>query len=176
MRAAHYRLGMRVLMSLVISLMLALLGGCSLMRDPAQSLLDTSELPMAAPGESFVALSGGACLGPCPVYQIFVFESGRVVFIGKQYTAKLGVIERQTTTAAYYDLKKLLLVRRAFSPRWRFRCVTDHPVFSIGDVHGAHSRTGTLDYGCPGQVDDLEAISAAFIRVADAQALIDKPK
>ncbi len=42
-------------------------------------------IPLWNPGEKFVAIAGGACQGTCPVYELYVFDDGRVIFVGKKY-------------------------------------------------------------------------------------------
>jgi hypothetical protein len=168
--------GMRYLLPVRIPLLIVLaltVGGCSLLREPPdRGFLVNRAGELATTGESYVALSGGACPGSCPVYEIFVFESGRVVFNGKENTAHPGVVERLTMPSEYFELKKLLSVRRAYSRRFHYGCRTDHASFDVGAIDGEQVRAGRLSYGCFNQVDDLEAITAAFIRVADAKTLI----
>src|SRR5688572_23545757 len=150
-----------------------LLYGCSLVREPPdRTFFENPAGAPASPGESFVALSGGACLGGCPVYEIFVFESGRIVFNGKEHTARAGFVERLTMPSAYFELRKLLAVGRAFSRRFHLGCRLDHAGFEVGAVEGERVRAGYLNYGCFNQVDDLDAITQAFIRVADVSSLI----
>jgi len=156
-----------------LTTVLFLLGGCSLVREaPETWLIENPDVPVAATGDNYVALSGGSCSGECPVYQIFVFESGRIVFIGKQHTRQLGVVERQTMPGVYYDLQKLIVVRGAFSRRFQIACSAGKPAFAVGAVQGTRVRTGYLDSGCFNQRGDLDAIRQAFVRVADASALI----
>ncbi len=52
-------------------------------------------IPLWNPGEKFVAIAGGACSGTCPVYELYVFDDGRVMFLGKKYTGKTGVWKKQ---------------------------------------------------------------------------------
>jgi uncharacterized protein DUF6438 len=169
-RKARYLRIVRIPLLIFIACMV---GGCSLFREPPDGdFLESREVALAAAGESYVVLSGGACLGPCPVYEIFVFESGRVVFNGKEHTVRAGLVERITMPSQYFELKKLLAVRRAYSRRFHVGCRTDHAGFEVGAVEGERVRVGHLNYGCFNQVDDLDAITAAFIRVADADTLI----
>ena len=44
-------------------------------------------------GEKFVAVGGGSCSGTCAVYELYVFDDGRVIFLGKKYTVWGQVIE-----------------------------------------------------------------------------------
>ncbi len=144
-----------------------LLCGCSLMRDPPEPTFGRDDALAITTGESFVVLSGAD-------YEIFVFESGRVMFNGKPSAARQGVVERQTMPSVYYELKKLIAVRSALSRRLHFGCRAGHPGFHVGAVEGQRVRAGYLNYGCFNQVDDLDALTAAFIRAADAAALIGK--
>ena len=52
-------------------------------------------------GETFLAVEGGACLGTCPMYEIYVFENGRVLFNGREYTRARGVVESRIEPSGY---------------------------------------------------------------------------
>jgi hypothetical protein len=141
------------------------------MRAPPDPSFGRPEIPVSR-GESFVVLSGGACAAGCPEFEVFVFESGRVVFNGLRNTVHAGIAERQTMPAVYFDLKKLLAVRSALSRGMHLGCRSGRPGFHVGAVKGDLVRAGYLNYGCFNQVDDLDAIKSAFIRAADATGLI----
>ena len=38
-------------------------------------------IPPWNPGEKFIGVSGSSCDGNCPVYELYVFDDGRVVFV-----------------------------------------------------------------------------------------------
>src|SRR5688572_23439045 len=61
-------------------------------------------IPLWNPGEKFVAIAGGACAGTCPVYEVYLFEDGRVIFAGKKFTGKVGVFRKQVTPDAYAEM------------------------------------------------------------------------
>src|SRR5690349_17252962 len=61
-------------------------------------------IPQWNPGDKFVAIAGGPCSGTCPVYELFVFNDGRVVFVGKKFTGKTGVVRKQMTPDVYAEL------------------------------------------------------------------------
>src|SRR4051812_30803292 len=61
-------------------------------------------IPLWNPGEKFVAIAGGACAGTCPVYELYVFDDGRVVFLGRKYTGKTGVWKKQMEPNVYAEL------------------------------------------------------------------------
>src|SRR5215510_12430825 len=64
----------------------------------------TGGIPQWNPGEKFVAIAGGACSGTCPVYELYVFDDGRVIFVGKKYTGKTGVWKKQMDKSVYAEL------------------------------------------------------------------------
>src|SRR6185503_1297034 len=61
-------------------------------------------IPQWNPGEKFVAIAGGACSGTCPVYELYVFSDGRVIFVGKKYTGKSGIWKKQMDPNVYAEL------------------------------------------------------------------------
>ena len=129
---------------------------------------------LVKPGETFLSLSGGACLGTCPAYEIYLFESGRVIFNGREFTTTRGVVESRVDPAAYGELAKILDAHYAFARRLRIHCMTDHPNFNVFSSRAGRVRSATLDYGCRGHRPDLEAIEAAFVRISRSEALIGK--
>src|SRR3954462_6966321 len=61
-------------------------------------------IPLWKPGEKFVAIAGGACSGTCPGYELYVFYDGRLIFVGKKFTGKSGVVRKQMTPDVYAEL------------------------------------------------------------------------
>ncbi len=52
-------------------------------------------IPLWNPGDKFIGVSGGTCSGTCPVYELYVFDDGRVVFNGRKDTSKVGRLEEE---------------------------------------------------------------------------------
>ena len=61
-------------------------------------------IPLWNPGEKFVAIAGGSCNGTCPVYELYVFDDGRVIFVGKKHTGKTGRWNKQMDPNVYAEL------------------------------------------------------------------------
>ena len=61
-------------------------------------------IPLWNPGEKFVAIAGGSCSGTCPVYELYVFDDGRVIFLGKKHTGKTGGWKKQMDPNVYAEL------------------------------------------------------------------------
>ena len=51
-------------------------------------------IPFWSPGDKFVAISSGKCDGTCPVYELYLFDDGRVVYSGRKDTRKRSINER----------------------------------------------------------------------------------
>src|SRR6476661_1048928 len=65
-------------------------------------------IPVWNPGEKFVAIASGSCSGSCPVYELYFFSDGRVVFIGKKDTGKLGTGRKQISPNGYAELLRTI--------------------------------------------------------------------
>ena len=61
-------------------------------------------IPLWEPGDRFVAISGGSCAGTCPVYELYVFEDGRVKFSGRKDTRRTGIATKQVSPEVYAEL------------------------------------------------------------------------
>jgi len=66
-------------------------------------------IPLWEPGDKFIGISGGSCNGTCPVYELYVFEDGRVVFSGRKGTAKAGVWNRKVEPSVYAELLTMIV-------------------------------------------------------------------
>src|SRR5262245_2154990 len=73
-------------------------------------------IPQWSPGDKFVAIAGGSCAGTCPVYELYVFEDGRVTFVGKKYTGKTGIWKKQMTPDVYAEVLTAVVHSRALDP------------------------------------------------------------
>ena len=116
-------------------------------------------IPIWNPGEKFVGVAGGTCSGNCPVYELYVFDDGRVVFVGRKDTGKVGVWNKKVAPEVYAELlttivrtkvldeeikrgtclkgRSMLMVMRSASGRQRhahavaeFRLREDTPIWS----------------------------------------------
>src|SRR6188474_2880483 len=66
-------------------------------------------IPLWEPGDKFIGISGGSCSGTCPVYELYVFEDGRVVFSGRKDTAKTGTWNKRVEPAVYAELLTMIV-------------------------------------------------------------------
>ena len=143
---------------LSIALAIAVLTGCvnpgvaeqKPMEKPYAAGSPSGGIPLWKPGDKFVGIAGGACLGTCPVYELYVFDDGRVIFSGKKFTGKSGVWNKQVDRSAYAELLATIVRTGVLDESIkRGTCLTDHPMLTVmrSAPGGQTVRTQTLNTG-----------------------------
>jgi hypothetical protein len=123
-------------------------------------------IPMWSPGDKFVAIAGGACSGTCPVYELYVFDDGRVIFVGKKYTGKSGVVRKQMTPDVYAELVTFVVRSGVLETDLkRGTCLKDRPILQVmrSAPDGQSMVMQTLNSGCEKQADVAHDIEKQFI-------------
>ena len=125
-------------------------------------------IPLWNPGEKWVAVAGGACSGTCPVYELYVFDDGRVIFVGKKYTGKTGVWKKQMEPNAYAELLATIVRTGVLDPEAKIKrgtCLKDRPVLTVmrSAPDGQNMLMQLLNSGCEGYADITHDIEKLFI-------------
>ncbi len=123
-------------------------------------------IPLWNPGEKFVAIAGGACSGTCPVYELYVFDDGRVIFSGKKYTGRTGIHRKQIARDAYAELLTYIVRTGVMETDVkRGTCLKDRPILNVmrSNADGQSMRMQTLNSGCEKQADFARNIEKLFI-------------
>jgi hypothetical protein len=123
-------------------------------------------IPLWNPGDKFVAIASGACSGRCPVYELYVFDDGRVVFSGKKDTGKLGVFNKQVTPDAYAELLTTLVRTKVLDDDIkRGSCLKGRPMLIVmkSTPDGQSMVTNSLNPGCEKHSDIAKQIESLFI-------------
>src|SRR4051812_17645507 len=123
-------------------------------------------IPLWSPGDKFVAIAGGACSGTCPVYELYVFADGRVIFVGKKFTGKTGVVRKQMTPDVYAELSTLVVRSGVLETDLkRGTCLKDRPMLQVmrSTPDGQSMVMQTLNSGCEKQADTAHDIEKEFI-------------
>ena len=129
-------------------------------------------IPLWKQGDKFVGIAGGACLGTCPVYELYVFDDGRVIFSGKKFTGKTGVWNKQVDRSAYGELVATIVRTGVLDgPIKRGTCLSDHPMLTVmrSAPGGQNVRTATLNSGCEGHADIAKQIESLFIQYTEIE-------
>jgi len=136
-------------------------------------------IPLWKPGEKFVAIAGGACLGTCPVYELYVFDDGRVVFSGKKNSSKTGVFNKQVEKTVYAELLATILRTGVLDEAIkRGTCLSDRPMLTVmrSAPGGQSVRTQTLNTGCEGHEDIAKQIEQQFLSFTEVESWVASSK
>jgi len=136
-------------------------------------------IPIWSPGDKFIGVSGGACSGTCPIYELYLFEDGRVVFSGRKNTSKVGVWNKQVAPEVYAELLTMFVRTKVLDEEIkRGTCLKGRSVLTVmrsasdaGDV-----RTVLLNSGCEGYADLVKQIEGQFIESTGVAAWLVPPK
>jgi len=136
-------------------------------------------IPIWSPGEKFVAVSSGTCDGNCPVYELYVFDDGRVVFNGRKGTSKVGVWNKKVEPEVYAELLTTLVRTKVLDEEIKRKtCLKGRSVLTVmrsatdaGDV-----RTVLLNSGCEGYADLVREIEGQFISSTGVDRWLAPPK
>ncbi len=123
-------------------------------------------IPLWNPGDKFVAIASGACSGRCPVYELYVFDDGRVVFSGKKDTGKLGIFRKQVTPDAYAELLTTIVRTKVLDDDIkRGSCLKGRPMLIVmkSTPDGRSMVTNSLNPGCEKHSDVAKQIESLFI-------------
>jgi hypothetical protein len=123
-------------------------------------------LPLWNPGDKFVGVSGGACSGSCPVYDLYVFSDGRVIFVGREQTARKGVVNKQIDPSIYASLLTLIERTDVLDKKIkRGSCLSGRPMLSVmrSTPDGQRMRIRDMNSGCAGYADIAKDIETRFI-------------
>ena len=103
-------------------------------------------LPLWNPGDRFVAVSGGSCSGSCPVYDLYVFSDGRVTFVGRDQTARKGIMTKTIDPSIYTSLLTLIVRTDVLDKKIkRGSCLSGRPMLSVPTVRPRNGITPLRD-------------------------------
>ena len=136
-------------------------------------------IPLWNPGEKFVAITGGACSGTCPVYELYVFEDGRIVFAGKKFTGKVGVFRKKVDANAYAELLMTIIRTQVLDKDLkRGTCLKGRPMLQVmrstPDAQGM--VISSLNPGCEKHADIARQIEQLFIQWTETENWLTPPK
>jgi Domain of unknown function (DUF6438) len=136
-------------------------------------------IPIWSPGETFIAVSSGTCSGNCPVYELYLFDDGRVVFNGRKGTKKVGVWNKKVSPDVYAELLTTIVrtkvldeeIKRGTCLKGRSMLIVMRSASEAGDV-----RTVSLNSGCEGYADLVKQIEGQFIDSTGVANWLAPPK
>ena len=167
------RIAGKVVAALVMALVVGMPGAAFAdkpVEKPFAAAAPFGGVPLWEPGDQFVGISGGSCNGNCPVYELYVFSDGRVVFSGRKDTARSGVWKKNVSPAAYAELVSMLARTQVLDEEIKRKtCLKGRAVLTVMRSAGetGNARSVLLNSGCEGYADLVKEIEGAFIQWAD---------
>jgi len=136
-------------------------------------------IPLWNPGDKFIGVSGSTCSGTCPVYELYLFHDGRVVFNGRKDTSKVGVWKKQVEPEVYAELLTMIVktqvldkeIKRKTCLKGRSMLIVMRSASDAGDA-----RSVSLNSGCEGHADLVRRIEGEFIDSTGVAKWLVPPK
>ena len=129
-------------------------------------------IPLWEPGDKFIGISGGSCNGTCPVYELYVFEDGRVVFSGRKDTAKRGIWNKKVAPSVYAELLTMIIQKKVLDEEIKRKtCLKGRAVLTVmrSANDAGNVRTVLLNSGCEGYADIVKEIETRFISSTETE-------
>jgi hypothetical protein len=163
-------LEVRMKARIAAALAMMLLGGMALADKPQEKPYAAGApfggIPLWSPGEKFVAVSSGSCSGSCPVYELYVFDDGRVVFSGRKDTGRLGVFNKKVAPEVYAELLTMIVRTKVLDEEIKRKtCLKGRSVLTVmrSANDAGNVRMVLMNSGCEGYADLVKEIETTFI-------------
>ena len=129
-----------------------------------------------ASSDIVITLKRGACLGPCPAYDVTLYGDGTVIFIGHGQTAYIGEKHYRVNPGEVAKLYSYIDTRDFWRLQDKYAVTWTDQVFIDVCVADAARKKCVVDYsglnaGMPQSVREIEA---EIDRVAESAPLVGK--
>lgn len=155
---------------IVASIALLMLSGLALADKPQDKPYAAGApfggLPLWEPGDNFVGISSGSCSGSCAVYELYVFDDGRVVYSGRKDVGRMGVFKKQVAPQVYAELLTMIVRTKVLDAEIKRKsCLKGRPVLTVmrSASNAGNVRTVLMNSGCEGYADLVKEIETTFI-------------
>jgi hypothetical protein len=155
---------------MVASIALLMLSGLALADKPQDKPYAAGApfggLPLWEPGDKFVGISSGSCSGSCAVYELYVFENGRVVYSGRKDVGRMGVHEKQVAPEVYAELLTMIVRTKVLDAEIKRKsCLKGRSVLTVmrSASNAGNVRSVLMNSGCEGYADLVKEIETTFI-------------
>jgi len=132
----------------------------------------SSRPPLVTAGETYIARIGGTCLGPCPDYEVYLFNDGRVIYRGNSHTTVSGIKRKNIPKERFEKLKSAIESSDLFQRPEAKDCLTDSPTVWIEADLGKGIRRRLVDFGCLSDRNTMWAVVELMDEIAGAQEWI----
>jgi hypothetical protein len=155
---------------IVASIALLMLSGLALADKPQDKPYAAGApfggLPLWEPGDTFVGISSGSCSGSCAVYELYVFDDGRVVYSGRKDVGRMGVFKKQVAPEVYAELLTMIVRTKVLDAEIKRKsCLKGRSVLTVmrSASNAGNVRSVLMNSGCEGYADLVKEIETTFI-------------
>ena len=115
-----------------------------------------------------VEMSKSACMGPCPVYSIQIYDDGLVKLEGEKHIEQIGQFKAYLSEEQLVELKQRFVEVDIFNLQDVYtKKVMDLPTTKITYVEGERSKKITDYYGAPEELKSLENYVHGYLEKLD---------
>jgi len=126
---------------------------------------DASRAPLAQAGDKYVALDVRGCADRCPSFEIYVFDSGRMIFRpNNQYNSTQGPVRKSGMRSIYERIAKYVQDSGALTAPTD--CTNRKDGTSAATVmssDGSQEQRVTWSAGCENQADQAKNLAKVFV-------------
>jgi hypothetical protein len=130
---------------------------------------------LAGRNDTYVALSAYGCYGTCPIFDLYVFPNGKLVFRGHKFTPKTGMFYRTVSPQTYERIRSFLEKHEVFKERGECKSgwSTDMPGLSVFAASGGVHQESYWYWGSDCDLPMVDQIYDLFIMETNTPALVD---
>jgi len=150
-----------------VPLSLARLGLALLLAAPLTAAAgeNPARAPLAQPGDKYVALAVQGCADKCPSFEIYVFDTGRMIFRpNNQYNSSKGPVRKSGMRSVYQRIAKYLESSGALNAPADCTDRKDGAaVASVESAGDAQVQKASWSAGCANQAERAKSLAKVFV-------------
>jgi len=130
--------------------------------------------PLAKPGETFVSLQVQGCANKCPSFEIYVFDTGRMIFrSNNEYTADKGVVHKSGMRSVYDRIAKYLQDTGALAEQAECTAGKSDPSVATVQASQPQLQKASWSSGCTNQIEKGRSMVKVFVNQTGMWRLIN---
>lgn len=105
------------------------------------------------------------CFGKCPTYKISIYQSGYVVYEGKQHVKNIGLFSTQLEKSKVEEIKSFILQKKILEMNDEYKNlqIADYPsVITEAKVNGKYKHIVETDPKAPKEIKDFQKFLDSF--------------
>jgi Domain of unknown function (DUF6438) len=130
--------------------------------------------PLAKPGETYVSLQVQGCANKCPSFEIYVFDTGRMIFrSNNEFTADKGVVHKNGMRSVYERIAKYLQDTGALAGQAECTPGKSDPSVATVQASQPQLQKAAWSSGCTNQIEKGRSVVKVFVNQTGMWRLIN---